>query len=209
MRPAVLWLLVVAAYVAFFAWYRGSAEPLTADEIDDYMARFEEGDRDSERLAEMRKFLEADDGGDFIMVNAVELHEKPVQTGAVRPGETSEQVLGRYMEFMWPALLSRACHPVVVGDAYLTVEAWGIENAETWSFAGLMRYRSRRDLMDIATNPAFSDAHQYKVAAMSKTFAFAIAPEINLGDPRILVGLLLFSVGALLHLLFARRPAAG
>ena len=155
MRPAVLWFLVAAAYVAFFSWYSGSGEPLTEDEIDAYMELMAKRGGDPARLAEFRSFLEADDGGDFIIVNSIELREEPRVTGDVRPGETSAETLDRYMAFMWPALLERACHPVVAGDSQITVETWGVEGAEQWTSAGLMRYRSRRDLMDIATNPDF------------------------------------------------------
>jgi hypothetical protein len=207
MRPAVLWFLVVGAYAAFFAWYTGAGEPLTAEEIDTYIEDLAKNARSPERLAAFRSFLEADDGGDFIMVNAIELNANPVATGEMRPGESAAQTLDRYMAFMWPALLSRACHPVVGGDALITAESWGIEGAETWSSAGLMRYRSRRDLMDIATNPDFDAAHQYKIAAMSKTFAFAIEPQINLGDPRVTVGLVLLSLGLLVQLLAGRGAA--
>lgn len=204
-RPAVVWFVVASTYVAFFAWYTGSREPLTAGEIDAYMESLAQRGGDPARLAAFRSFLEADTGGDFIIVNAIQLHEQPLVTGDVEAGETSAEVLDRYMAYMWPALLERACHPVVGGDARITVESWGVEGAEHWSSAGLMRYRSRRDMMDIATNPDFDDAHQYKVAAMSKTVAFAIEPRFNLGEPRLIIGLLLFSLGALLHLLFGRR----
>jgi hypothetical protein len=203
-RPAVIWFVVASVYVAFFAWYTGSGEPLTTEEIDAYMESLAQGGRDPARLDEFRSFLEADTGGDIIIVNAIELHEQPIVTGDVQPGETSAKVLERYMAYMWPALLRRACHPVVGGDARITVESWGVEGAESWSSAGLMRYRSRRDLMEIATNPEFDDAHQYKVAAMSKTVAFAIDPLLNLGEPRLIIGLLLFSLGALLQLLLGR-----
>jgi hypothetical protein len=204
-RPFILWLVVAAVYGGFFAWYTGSGGPLTPEEIETYMERLERSDRDPERLAEFRKFLEADTGGDLIIVNAILLHERPLHLGDVGPDESSAEVLDRYMAFMWPELLSRACHPVIGGDASITVEAWGVEGAERWSFAGLMRYRSRRDLMEIATHPAFDDAHQYKVAAMRKTIAFPVDADFNLGAPRLLIGLILFSLAAALHLLLGRR----
>jgi hypothetical protein len=202
MRPAVLWFIVGALYVAFFGWYTGAREPLTPDEVDDYIEKLAQREGSNpERIAAFREFLEGDTGGDFIIVNAIELHDEPVVTGEMKVGETSAEALDRYMAFMWPALLSRACHPVVGGDAVVTVESWGIEGANDWSSAGLMRYRSRRDLMDIATDPDFRDAHQYKIAAMSKTVAFVIDPRLNLGDPRVPVGLALLSLGLLLQLL--------
>jgi hypothetical protein len=54
------------------------------------------------------------------------------------------------------------------------LDVWGIEGAERWDQAGLMRYRSRRDLMEIASNPAFQGPHEFKIAAMNKTVAFPI-----------------------------------
>jgi hypothetical protein len=207
-RPAVLWSVAAAVYVAFFAWYTGSGDPLTPDEIDHFMQRLAQGDRDLDRLAEFRAFLEADEGGDLIIANAILFRDSPLRVGDVGPDETAQQVLDRYMAYMWPALLSRACHPVIAGAAVITVEAWGVENVDRWSIAGLMRYRSRRDMLEIATDPAFEDAHQYKLAAIRKTIAFPIDPVLNLGDPRLLLGLLLFSLAAAAQLASRRRRRA-
>jgi hypothetical protein len=104
--------------------------------------------------------------------------------------------------------MARASHPVIGGQAAAAaVEVWGIENGEAWSFAGLMRYRSRRDMLEIATDPAFQDAHQYKLAAMEKTIAFPIDPVLQVAGPRLLVALVLVALGAVLHLLLGRRVA--
>ena len=67
-----------------------------------------------------------------------------------------------------------------------------------------MRYRSRRDLMDIATNPAFQGAHEFKIASMKKTFAFPGDPWFQLGDPRLLLALFLLVIGLLTSLVVAR-----
>lgn len=206
MRAPVGWCVAGALYAAFFAWYTGCGGPLSTEEIQAYMGRLAEGEeRDPERLAAIREFLEADDGGEFVMVNAMLLHERPRQVGDVQPGETSEEILDRYMAYMWPALLSRACHPVIGGGAFASVEVWGVEGAERFGSAALMRYRSRRDMMEVVTDPAFDDAHQYKVAAIHRTVAFPIETFLDLGEPRLLVGLLLFSLAAAAHLLLARR----
>lgn len=61
--------------------------------------------------------------------------------------------------------------------------------------AGLFRYRSRRDMMDIVVNPAFGDSHVYKIAAMDKTVAYPIDPWFQLGDPRLFLALVLAVVG--------------
>jgi hypothetical protein len=139
------------------------------------------------------------------MATLIRLRDAPLAVGEVMPGESSRQVLDRYMAHMYPALLRRACHPVLVGPVVgRAVEAWGIQAAEPWSLAGLVRYRSRRDMIEIATDPAFRDAHLYKQAAMDQTIAVPVEPFFWLASPRWLVALLLVAIGALVQL--AIRP---
>ena len=209
-RTATIWFLTVLVYAIFYTWYTGLAGPLSAEEIEMYLTRIEEGgEADAERLARLRTFLEEDTGKDFVMVNAILMRDQPLREEGVRADETSQEVLNRYMAYMWPALLRRACHPVLMGQAVApAMDVWGIENAEHWTTAGLMRYRSRRDLMEIAATPEFNGPHLFKIAAMEKTIAFPVETQINLGDPRLLLGLLLFSLAAGFNLLALQRRRA-
>jgi hypothetical protein len=52
----------------------------------------------------------------------------------------------------------------------------------------MVRYRSRRDLMEVASS-ASDDAsiHDFKIAAIEKTIAFPIDPWFQLGDPRLVL----------------------
>ncbi len=70
----------------------------------------------------------------------------------------------------------------------------------------MVRYRSRRDMIEIATDPAFRDAHAFKMAAMQQTIAVPVEPFLALGSPRWLVGGVLLGLGLLLQLV-ARRGA--
>lgn len=79
----------------------------------------------------------------------------------------------------------------VVGSS---MDLLGIEGAEEWEMIAFMRYRSRRDLMEIATNPDFNKNHHYKMAAMEKTIATPIEPVLNPGEPRVLLALLLILI---------------
>ena len=212
-RAATVWFLAALLYATFYGWYTGLAGPLSTEEIDMYLERIEEGSEgDAERLERMRTFMEEDTGKDFIMVNAILMRDQPLRQEGVGPDETSQEVLDRYMEYMWPALLQRACHPVLMGRAVApAMDVWGIENAERWTTAGLMRYRSRRDLMEIAATPEFNGPHFFKIAAMEKTIAFPVETVFTLADPRLLLALLLFSaccVYNLLALLRRRVPPA-
>ena len=207
-RSRWIWGIPAIVYVAFFAWYTNLAGPLGADEIEHYLGLFEAADLEPERIAMLRRFMDEDTGDDFYMVNALDLRAEPDRVGEVEPGETSEEVMGRYMAHMLPELLRRACHPAIYGPAVApAMDLVGIAGAEEWTAAAMFRYRSRRDMLDIATNPAFRDKHLYKLAALDKTIAYPIEPAINLGEPRVLVALVLLVISLGLQLLTGRRSA--
>jgi hypothetical protein len=197
-RTRWVWAILTGLYMVFFSWYTSFGGPLSDEEIAHYIELIEHRvpAPPPERLAMMRKFLEEDTGDDFVMINVIDMYETPLQIEGVEPGETSDEVLGKYMEYMYPALFARACHPVIYGQAANTaMDLMNADGMERWTVGAGMRYRSRRDMLEIATNPAFAGSHEFKVAAMRKTIAFPIDPWMQLGDPRVLLALLLGLIG--------------
>jgi hypothetical protein len=70
----------------------------------------------------------------------------------------------------------------------------------------MFRYRSRRTFMEIVVNPSIKGRHEFKLAALDKTIAYPIETSIYLGDMRLLLGLILLSLTALLdNVRLARR----
>lgn len=205
------WAALGVLYLAFFSWYTSCDGPLRDEEIEHYMGLVAKNDPDAppEFVADLREFLESDTGDDFVMWNNLELYATPLQVEGVEPGESSRQVLARYMDYMTPALFARACHPVIIGTAAAPApERFGIEGVRDWTTAAGMRYRSRRDMIEIASNPAFRGAHRFKVAAIRKTFAFPIDPWFQLGDPRLLLALLFLVIGLSVAWRSERRRSA-
>ena len=193
----ISWALI-AAYVIFWLWYTPLGGPLTANEIDQCVATREARDADEAAIVQLRAFAENDDGGSFIMVNALDLKEDLQPPEGMPADSTADDVMDVYVAHIFPALFARASHPVIAGDAIFTaMDIVGIEGAESWDGAGLVRYRSKRDLLEIASNPVFGEKHDYKVAALEKTIAFPITTRMNLGDPRLILGLLT-TIGVLL-----------
>jgi len=208
LRRLAPWLAAALLYALFRLWYDGIGSPLGADEIARYAAIMEERGQAPERIALLKQFLGEDDGRDFVMVNFIAFEDSPQAVGDMKPGESGRATLERYMAYMTPALLARASHPMLGGDtAASAIEVWGLPDAERWSMAGVVRYRSRRDMMEIATQPEFRDAHIYKRAAMEKTIAVPIAPYFVAGGPRLGAALLLVTGAALVHAALARRSA--
>ena len=205
------WLWVVAAiiYATFGWWYTNTGGALSADEIQ----RFTEAMRDNgyapERIANLRRFMEEDDGNQFLMVNMLDLAEGPAPVAGGAVEESGAAAMAKYMAHMMPQLLKRACHPTFAGDAVFgamdLVGVDGLPTAERWTEAALVRYRSRRDLLDIALAPVFSDKHAFKVAALEKTIAYPVAPTLHLSDLRLLLLLVLVAAVAVADRLAMRK----
>ena len=165
-RTRTIWAVLAGIYAIFFSWYTSFGGPLSEAEVDHYIGIMasQEPPPSPERVAVLRRFLEEDTGDDFVMVNVIDMYETPLQIEGVEPGESSDDVMAKYMEYMYPALFSRASHPVLFGQAANTaMDLMNADGMESWTTGAGMRYRSRRDLMDIATNPAFQGSHEFKV----------------------------------------------
>jgi hypothetical protein len=197
----VLWLSAAVAYAVFFTWYTNFDGPMREDEIAVVLSRAEQGGRSPESMKVLEHFMRTDTGNDFVMVNLLDMNESPPELPATGPGAGPMELINHYMEHMYPAQFKRACHPVFFGRAVAdAMDLSGIEGAAHWDQGALFRYRSRRDVLAIATDPAFAERHDYKMAALTKTIAFPVEPVLHPGDARILVGLLLFSIFALIDM---------
>ena len=203
-----LWLGSIVLYALFFSWYTDFGGPLTEAEIQGYIAKTENRDLGGDPSARgaLLEFLRNDTGGQFLMFNALDLAKDPPQMEGAPPDADGQTLIDLYMEHMIPALLSRANHPVVVGKSVAdSLDLLGIEGAETWSDGAIMRYRSRRTFIDIIGNPEFYRRHDFKLAGLDKTIAYPIEPRIYLGDLRLLLGLFMLAITALLDARLARK----
>lgn len=203
-----LWLSSFVLYALFFSWYTDFGGPLTEAEIQAFIAKTEYRDLGGAPSARgaLLEFLRNDTGRQFLMLNAVDLAKDPPQMEGAPPDADAQTLIDLYMEHMIPALLSRASHPVVVGKSVAdSLDLLGIEGAEAWSDGAIMRYRSRRTLIDIIGNPEFYARHDFKLAGLEKTIAYPIEPRIYLGDLRLVLGLLMLTITALLDARLARK----
>ncbi len=115
--------------------------------------------------------------------------------------------MARYAEHVFPALLKRAGHPVLMGPAVSpALDRVNVDpEYERWTSGAVVRYRSRRDAMTMMTEPGFDAYLIFKHAALEKTFAYPIEPGLYLGDLRLVVGFALLAIVGLLDTLIFRR----
>lgn len=213
MRSVRVWIWGVpfVFYALFWLWYTPLSGAMSDKEIGEIVASLEERGFDESRVELLRSFFEADDGRSFVMLNIIDMEEEPAILPATGPDASSGDLMTHYMEYMWPALFSRASHPVFAGQSISdAVDLAGIEGAEHWESAALMRYRSRRDMWEISSHPSFADRHDYKLAAVEKTIAFPVSPQLFFGDPRLILFLILVAtLGVVDALLFRRQCSLG
>lgn len=207
MRAAWIWVAAAFVFGLFSLWYDNWSGPLRAEEIDALLERASaQSQIEPARLATVRAFLEADDGGEFFMLNVLRPHDEPVTVPGSDERKPAPEVADVYTRHFMPALLRRAGHPALVGRAAAGyVEAWGVEPDPGWRAGAVIRYRSRRDMMELATDPAFEPAHAFKIAALERTFAFPLDPAIAVAGPRVWVALLLALGAALAHVALLHR----
>ena len=203
------WLASGIIYALFVFWYTDFGGPLSDQEIDAWVETMQENGSTPERIAYYEAFLRNDSGRQFLMLNVLDKNENPPDVPGAEPGENSDQLMARYMEHIVSEFLVLASHPVYLGDAvYQALDISGIEGfegAEEWDQGALVRYRSRRSFMQIISNPEIKGKHVFKLAALEKTIAYPTEASFYPGDLRLLVGLILLTLTALLDALVLPR----
>ena len=200
-----IWISLLVIYAGFFLWYTDMGGKLDEEEIEFFLEKLEENasvnsDDSRTQISRIKRFMEEDTGRQFLMVNNIDINENPGDVEGAEPGESAESLLDRYMEHMYSQLIKRACHPVFAGYAiHPSMDLVGIEGAEIWDQAVLMRYKSRRAFMEVVTHPNMLSKHDFKVAALEKTIAYPVETALYLSDPRFLLALILIILGVFLQ----------
>jgi hypothetical protein len=199
----MIWGTALLAYGLFRLWYDNWSGPLKQAEIDAFLAqmagRFEATGNSANVL---RAFLEGDDGREFVMLNLVKAQMEQVedpQTGQMVQGF---DLLKRYSKRFMPVLFRNGGHPGMVGrkvGGY--IDAWNTEADPDWTIFGMMRYRSRRDMMKLVMDPAFKAGHPDKLLGTLATFSFPTQRVVSFYlSPRVTVALVLALLAALTHI---------
>ncbi len=201
------WFISAVIYLIFFFWYTNTSGPLSPAEIDLVIERIDKGEStiSKEDRSSFLSFLRNDDGGDFYMVNFLDVNENPPTMEKTGESATASDLLDYYMEYMYPELFMRASHPVFAGNVSASaLDHIGAEETKEWDRTAIMRYRSIRDMLEIANNEIFSERHEYKINALIKTIAIPVSAPIFL-DFRIVIFLFLLTLTLLVDKLRVRN----
>ena len=189
----IVWGTAAAIYAVFWVWYVGLKGKLSATDVEQYMQRFEAAGLPADKLGNLHQFLAKDDGREWFMVNLLELKS---------PKRESAKLLQSYSKVFMAGMLKRAGHPFFIANAKAkNIENLHCEQADNWTSSGIVRYRSRRDLIAMVRDPLFAEIHPYKLLGIPTTFSFPTQREVSLYmGPRVWVGLVLALAAALVQL---------
>ena len=197
------WPAALAIYLLFRFWYDNWRGPLSPNEVEHFMALSAKAPgAEHTDLLVLRRFMESDDGKEFLMANMVRLHADQVPHPGTAKLYAARDMLQLYFGGFVKTLLLHGGHPVLAArqvGGY--IDAWKTPPDPGWTIAGMIRYRSRRDMMRLATDPSFLDVYPYKIAAVAETFSFPARVVVSMTiRPRTGVALMLALAAALIHL---------
>lgn len=190
MRKHIRWLkrawsaFLVIAFVAFSVWYGGNGKPLTEAEGARLIAELRASYPASESgLADnLEEMIARDDGKEFYAVNLEQL----------KSGDEALEADRAYARAIFPQLFKRAGHPVFVSErAGLMLGDYGTEVDRV----AVVRYRSLRDLINMAKDPALLPHSHHKFDALEHTEVFITRPTVTFVHVRITLGLFLILLG--------------
>lgn len=205
MAVAVIWGSALALYLLFRLWYDNWSGPLKADEIDSFIdATQDRFEASGNNVSVLRAFLEADDGREFIMLNLVKAQMDDVMDPVTGQMVQGLSLLQRYSKRFMPVLFRNGGHPVMVGrkvGGY--IDAWNTEGDPGWTIFGLMRYRSRRDMVKLVMDPAFKEGHPDKMLGTLATFSFPTQRVLSLYlGPRVSSAIVIALGAAIAHIIW-------
>lgn len=180
-----------ALYGLFLLWQnRWFSKPLTSAEVDTYLAKLQADDSEIQTAdtdeASFHAFLRADDGKPFYMVNLMRYREKSRYPDGSHPEiKTGQQANALYGKAVVKELLKRGSYPVFLSRKLANLYHAG-EGTDFFQEVGIIRYRSRRDLLEMATSERFKSAEPHKWASMEKTVVVPTRKLILL-DPTVII----------------------
>ena len=182
-------------YALFLLWQnRWFSKPLTGAEVDAYLAKLATNSQEQESadadLDSFRAFLLADDGKPFYMVNLMQYRRQALYPDGSHPEvETGHEANALYSKAVVKELLKRGSYPVFLSRKLANLYSAG-EGTDFFEEVGIVRYRSRRDMLEMATSPSFQSAEPHKWASLEKTVVVPTQKLILL-DPTVIVPALL------------------
>ena len=205
----MIWEIFIAGgffYGCFLLWHFNWRGPMQADEIANMLEILKSNDINKHSdLTVLHEFMLSDTGKDFCMANFVELAASDVKDPVTGELLAPRKAVEKYTKGILPIMLKHGCYPVYqalkVGGH---IDSWGSDDKFEFPAIAMMRWRSRRDFMNIVTDPAFSAAISFKYQSITRTIS--VPTEFKFSTffrPHIWMPLVILQICCLLQIIFS------
>lgn len=174
----------IVLYLLFLFWYGGRGKPLTQPEVESLLTEMKRRAGKDPRadespyLNQFRELAKNDDGREFYMINLLKFRQKALYPAGSPFDADPLSANARYSREILPLLLKHGGHPVFLGQVRgRFLHPGGVHD---WDQVGIVRYRSRRDMLKMAIEVAGLGVDIHKWAALEKTQVFPTRPLISL-----------------------------
>lgn len=175
-------------YIAFLMWFGGSGQPMSVEEVESRLARVEElsmsgGETVSKiGLDDLRAFCAGDDGREFFMVNLIRYREKALYPQGLQQemGDDPMSANSRYGRAILPYLIKNGSFPIYMSN--VSGRLIHADGALDWDAVGIVRYRSRRDFLNMIEQilKSTSPVMVHKWASVERTQVFPTSAVLPL-----------------------------
>lgn len=192
-RIQTFWSVLLLVYTSFWMWHTPLQPALTAEEV---AQRMTDAGVDQALPERMQDFFADDDGRPFFMVNVMQYRETALYPDGTFPDiKNAREAAARYGRGVIPQLLLRGSYPIFNGTRHVTMLDTMSPDAEAFEDFAVVRYRSRRDLLDMVLSAGFNAVVVHKWASLEGTIV--VPSRRNLGfDLGLIVPLVLMAFGA-------------
>jgi len=195
-------LIPIGITIVFMRCYQWGAQTLSPTEVDTYMDVIETqvqipGARHD--LPALRKFLTEDDGKPVYTVNLYKFHDTAEYPEASGFSGTGEQAYERFSSVMISLMAKRGSHPVFASN-------WVARANSGWDRIVIVRYRSRRDLVDLFATVDFAEASLHKWASL-REHERMVVQALHIPGGGYIIAMFAIFIGIAIYLLGSRaRP---
>lgn len=200
-----LWTGVAILLIGFFVWHTPLRSPVTLEEVQATFAGMEANRGEGADPAEIAAFFADDDGQPFYMLNIIDFAEfASYDDGIVREAGSATDANQRYAMALMPMLFSRGSYPIAITRRIGTMVNTLGDQFDGFQQVAVVRYRSRRDFLEMVSSDAFLAAVPHKWAALNGTVAAPSKMTIGFGLAPLIV-LMLLTIGCVGTLVIQSR----
>jgi len=189
-------LIPIGIVIVFMRWYQWGAQTLSPSDVDNYMAVIAAQTQKpgaKHDLPALRQFLSEDDGMPVYTINLYKFHDAAEYPDGSGFSGTGEQAYDRFSRIMISLMAKRGSHPVYGSN-------WVDQANSDWDRIVIVKYRSRRDLVDLFATDDFAEASIHKWASL-REHQRMLVQALHIPDGSVVITMIAMFIGVLISLI--------